>query len=373
MSGFDIARSDSLHERVRNFIHTSMRGLPSEPFDRLALDIAAHQVACCTGVERLLASRNRSLKDLHAADDIPAVPTDVFKLRRVACHPAHLDQAEFLTSGTTLGTRGSHPFRSTATYRAGARAWGCHMLLPDTTTLHWILLAAPFRDADSSSLGFMLDDFARAFGDQPTWGLRNEELDLFSITSAIDQASKRGVPVIVAGASFAFVHLLDRLGGKVLPLGPRGRVMQTGGFKGRSREVDAATLRREIASTFAVSETHVVAEYGMTELSSQAYEGTLRCALGFPDASPHSDVLQPPPWMRIIPVDPVSLAPVNDGEIGIARIEDLANVDSAVVVLTADRVMAVEGGTRLLGRTSDAVPRGCSIGVDEVLGGTEMP
>jgi hypothetical protein len=74
-----------------------------------------------------------------------------------------------------------------------------------------------------------------------------------------------------------------------------------------------------------------------------------------------------PPWARVIPVDPETLAPVGDGEIGIARIEDLMNVDSAVSVLAADRVRRVEGGFELLGRAPGAPPRGCSIAVDEML------
>ncbi len=73
------------------------------------------------------------------------------------------------------------------------------------------------------------------------------------------------------------------------------------------------------------------------------------------------------PWMRIIPVDPESLKPVPMGEVGIARIEDLANVDSAIAIQTADRVQVCKGGIRLLGRLPGAAPRGCSIGIDEVL------
>jgi hypothetical protein len=100
----------------------------------------------------------------------------------------------------------------------------------------------------------------------------------------------------------------------------------------------------------------------MTELSSQFYEGTLR------DASTPAGVYLEPPWARVVPVDPESLQPVPYGEVGIARIEDLMNVDSAFAVLAADRVRRVEGGFELLGRWPGAAPRGCSIAVDEILG-----
>jgi hypothetical protein len=74
-----------------------------------------------------------------------------------------------------------------------------------------------------------------------------------------------------------------------------------------------------------------------------------------------------PPWARVVPVDPETLAPVPDGAVGIARIEDLANVDSAFAVLTQDRVRRSRDRFELLGRASGAPPRGCSIALDEML------
>jgi hypothetical protein len=143
--------------------------------------------------------------------------------------------------------------------------------------------------------------------------------------------------------------------------------MQTGGFKGKSREVEPAALRARVARAFGVHEDHVVGEYGMTELSSQLYEGTLAAAVGAGPARAHG-VYVPPPWVRVTAVDPVSLDPVAPGEVGIARIVDLANVDSAVAIQTADRVRAVDGGVELLGRLPGATPRGCSLAIDEMLG-----
>jgi hypothetical protein len=105
----------------------------------------------------------------------------------------------------------------------------------------------------------------------------------------------------------------------------------------------------------------------MTELSSQLYEGTLAAALGHGPRLPHG-VYVPPPWVRVTAVDAATLEPVAPGEIGIARIVDLANVDSAIAIQTADRVRAVDGRIELLGRQPGAVPRGCSIAIDEMLG-----
>ena len=131
--------------------------------------------------------------------------------------------------------------------------------------------------------------------------------------------------------------------------------MQTGGFKGRSREVDPEGLRLELARVLCVPATAIIGEYGMTELSSQFYE-----------EEPGQYV--EPPWARVVPVHPETLGPLREGEAGIARIDDLLNVDSAFAVLTADRVRRVRGGFDLLGRAPGASPRGCSIAIDEILG-----
>jgi hypothetical protein len=165
----------------------------------------------------------------------------------------------------------------------------------------------------------------------------------------------------VLATSFALVHLLDAVQGDVLALPAGSRVMQTGRYKGRSREVPAAELRVATARLFAIDEGAIAGEYGMTELSSQLWEVTS-------GGTGARGVYAAPPWVRVVPVNPETLAPVPDGADGLARIEDLANVDSAVVVLAQDRVRRIAGGIELLGRASGAPPRGCSIAIDEMLG-----
>jgi hypothetical protein len=361
MTAFHLTRSEELHRRVRRFIDERSAGPSStESFDALALALAAHQFASRTGVERLFASIGCSPDSLSRAADIPAVPTDVFKLRRVACHTPDLDIVVFMTSGTTLGTRGRHALRDTSTYRRGARAWGKRMLCPDTDRLHFILLAPPYAENETSSLGFMLDDFSRAFGASTTWALRQGRVDVDAIRASIDRATHDHLPVILAGASFAFVHLLDAIGETSLPLGEGGRVMQTGGFKGKSREINGPALREMLSRLFEIPSSRIVAEYGMTELGSQAYEGCLSMGM-------REGVFLAPPWMRVRAVHPETLDEVRNGDEGLARIEDLTNVDSAVAVQTADRIRLRDNGFVLLGRCASATPRGCSIGIDEIL------
>jgi hypothetical protein len=133
--------------------------------------------------------------------------------------------------------------------------------------------------------------------------------------------------------------------------------MQTGGFKGRTREVPAEQLREEVARAFGIDPVFVIGEYGMTELTSQLYEGTVPGA----GVSAPRGVYVEPPWLQVTPVDPTTLLAVDEGEVGLARIVDLGNVDSAVALLTEDRVRRTDGGIQVLGRRQGAPLRGCSL------------
>jgi hypothetical protein len=256
--------------------------------------------------------------------------------------------------------------RDSATYDAAALAFGRYALTPGLRQPPIVLALAPSpEEAPDSSLSHMLALFVAKLGAPavgPSFLIADGVLDLEALDERVARAIVTRTPVLLLGTSFAFVHMLDGLGDATFRLPPGSRVMQTGGFKGRSREISAPVLRRDLASTFHVPLSHVVGEYGMTELSSQFYEGTLL------PAGPEAGVYIEPPWARVAPVDPETLEPVADGDVGIARVTDLMNVDSAAIVLTADRVRRVAGGFELLGRAPGAPPRGCSIGVDEMLG-----
>lgn len=394
-----IDQSEALHRRARAFIEASLRvdgagstgagraaaasppqdqgerGALPETFDALAIALARHQAAHCAPVARLFEARGADVAAMDLAAQIPAVPCDVFRFARVAAHPPEADERVFRTSGTSLGaaSRGEHPFRTTATYELAALAWGERLLWPDGARLRAIVLAPPLHEAPDSSLGFMIDRFAARLSGPASWHVRGGELDAAGFARACAEARASSEPALVLGTSFAFVHLIEHLIEAKLPEGaallPEGsRVMQTGGYKGRSREVPAEELRASIARALGVPLSHVVSEYGMTELSSQLYEGTLAAALaGAPRAAP--GLYLAPPWTRVTAVDPETLAPLPAGAIGLARIVDLANVDSAVAIQTADRVRVTAEGVELLGRASGAPPRGCSIAMDQMLGG----
>jgi hypothetical protein len=368
----------SLHARAQTFIEESAAGGPaSETFEAIALAIARYQARHVPAYARLLAAADTHPSTVATVRALPAVPTDAFRFARIAAHPPSEDAAVFRTSGTTGGARGEHPLWTTKTYEDGALAWGRWALFFDLPTpMTAIVLGqrpssggSVSRRSGDSSLSFMLALFADRFTHRTHYleSARGVPVDTATLEAACSSACRDGAPTVVMGTSFAFVHALDTLAGARVALPARSRAMHTGGFKGRSREVAPEALTRDIAATFGLELGAVVGEYGMTELSSQLYEGVLRAHLGQPVPSSRPGCFIPPPWLRVSAADPDTLAPLPTGETGILRFEDLANVDSAIVVQTADVGRCAEGGVELLGRAAGAPPRGCSLAIEELL------
>jgi hypothetical protein len=315
--------SDVLHARARAMVRAFERGhaMP-ESCDALAVDLARVQARSVPGYARLCAARGVDPERVTRACDVPAVPTDAFRLAPVFAFDAGDAVVTFRTSGTTLGARGAHALRDVGTYDAAALAFGRAMLFPGMAPPVPVLVVGPSPgEAPESSLTHMCALFARALAPgapaEGTFFVREGALDLAGLHARVASLSPV-TPVVVLATSFALVHLLDALHGEALPLPAGSRVMQTGGYKGKSREVAPGELRRGVARTLRVPERAVLGEYGMTELSTQFWEATLvREGAG-------QGVYVEPPWARVVPVDAETLAPVVDGAVGIARIEDLA-------------------------------------------------
>lgn len=367
--------SDVLHERVQRFA----RDPASDSFAGLALDIARFQLDASEGFRRLVRARGASLE---ALDDIPPVPSDAFRLTRVAAFGPEHDAVRFFTSGTTGAERGTHAMRRTDTYERLSLLFGRQALLAPQATALVVALAPPPTTPPSSSLGYMMARFMEAFDGEPfdasehgapgaspaRWLLAENGVNLAGLEQAARTAAHSRRPLLVLGTAFALVRLLDDLAGARLPLPAGSLVMQTGGFKGRTREVSMEELREGVTFAFQLGQRRVVGEYGMTELTSQLYEGVVResaLAARHPDAA--AGVYFEPHWLRVTPVDPVSLLPVPDGEAGLARFIDVGNVDSAVSVVTQDLVRRFGGGIQLLGRQAGAPARGCSLAIEALL------
>lgn len=295
----------------------------------------------------------------------PALPTDVFRYRRIAAHPPDRDIRLFLSSGTTSSDRSMHAYCDLRLYDLAARAAARSMLFPDVERMRLVFLAPQEHEAIDSSLDYMLARFAQWFGSESQWVWRDGRLDLDALDDALRSAEQDAAPVALLGTSFAFVHAEDGLGDRRFELPAGSRIMQTGGYKGRSREVDPGELLEAMATRYGIEPDFIINEFGATELSSQLYETTLREAF---EGAPRRRRLWVPPWVRVTPVHPDTLDPVEGDEVGLLRIDDCANLDSVCCIQTADLARRVNGGIVVLGRAPGATPRGCSLAADQALG-----
>ncbi len=301
---------------------------------------------------------------------IPPLPVRAFRDLPLASGPA---EAVFRTSGTTGGDarRGEHHLTNLEIYRAAARDnYRKHLLLPADPDLNrssplrltLIALVARPRAAPDSSLSAMTGFIA----EEPVIAARHWAFDL---ERGVDVRQVRRVsvqsrdPVLLITTAFALVQLLNALKENPLALPPGSRIMETGGFKGRVAEVDRTELYHRVGALLGVPVSHIVNEYGMTEMLSQAYDGVAGRGLP-PDRRLHRF----PPWVRTRALDPTDLSPRPPGEPGLLAHFDLANAASVCHILTEDLgFVTADGGVRLLGRASGADLRGCSLTAESFL------
>lgn len=346
------AVSDSLHGRA---VAWAKEGDSTrETFDSFLTDVAEFQRSFDLGLRRLYANAV-------SGAELAPLPTEVFKWARVSMFREHETPKRFCTSGTTQAETGTHWFRSTRSYDAGALSFGRENLWGDGKPFP-ILLTPSSGELPHSSLVHMLELFSATLGEPEAHVFDRGQPDLARVRKRLKEAASQERPVLLMGTSFGFVYLLDALKdlGR-LPLPSGSRIMHTGGFKGRTREIDQSELHAMFEEVFELPRDAIFGEYGMTELSSQFYAR---------QAQDRSFVYREPPWAKVYAVDPTTLAPVAEGEVGIAKIVDLFNIDSAVAVLTNDRVRRVPGGFELLGRSPASPLRGCSLAIEQGMGST---
>jgi hypothetical protein len=365
----DPARA-ALDRRVLDFLcEATARGFARDDarFEALALDLFAYQFERCSAYRKFCEMRGRTPALVRHADEIPSVPTGIFKELRLATFAPERTVQRFRTSGTSTRKRGVLELDTLALYEASLLPTLDRLLFPDFAAgarrRLRLLVPAP-AEAPDSSLTHMCAVLLRERGDaQSGFDVVNGELRVDALLRALAAACAEREPTALLGTALAFVHLLDALDarGARIPLPPGSRVMETGGFKGRSREISRDELHARISEALGLAPTHVVNQYGMTELASQFYDSTLaqperpRRKLG-------------PPWARVRVLDPATGDPAVSGAIGSLSILDLANTGSVIAIQTADLGRAVEDGFEVLGREVGAEVRGCSIAADLLLG-----
>ena len=364
-------------EDLRAAILETIRKAADQPpddraFNTLALRLFAHQFEANACYHKFCLRRGKTPATVAAWQEVPPVPISAFKELTLACGPVEEAVACFMTSGTTNPEkRGRHYHFTLEVYDASAATFFKANVLPDVDRMRLLILGSPPDLSPCSSLSHYLGLMHRDFGSAGSrFYIGTDGLEAADLLSDLDGAERSGEPVCLLGASFAFVHFLDRCraDGLRFRLAPRSRITDTGGFKGRSREIPQEELYAAFAETLSVPPERCVNMYGMTELSMQCYDSPLRRrALSLPEER----VMQAPPWARTIVLDADSLGPASPGARGIVCHYDLANCSSVIGILTEDVGVAGPAGFRLLGRVKGAESRGCSVSVDEMLAAAE--
>jgi hypothetical protein len=355
------AQADALDVRIRSVI--ADYALDDRSFDALACDVFAHQFrwnAPYAAYARSLGITETRLP--RTAGEIPALPGAAFKDAALCTVAPERAALWFETSGTTQARSGRHYLETPTLYEAALLAGFDRAMLDGGATLRYAMLVPDPRERPHSSLGYMMATVARERGDgREGWYVRDDALDVARLTADVARARADGIGMCVATTAFALVALLDELAaaGRRLPLPPGSRVMETGGFKGRTRVVGRDELYARAAAAFAIGEAAIVAEYGMTELTSQYYDS----AASRPSAK---RIKLPVPWLRPIVVD-VTGAPLPAGIVGAIRHIDCANRSSVVAIQTEDLGVITPAGLLLLGREEGAALRGCSLDAEDLL------
>lgn len=353
--------------------------LDDATFNALALRVFGFQMRHNAPYAAYARLRGRSPEAVRHWSEIPAVPTSAFKEVPLVSGAAANAEAVFRTSGTTRGEerRGEHYLLDLTLYHASLLPNFAAHLLPDGAELPMLSLLPPAFEMPDSSLAHMIAVVSERLGatGSGSYATVAEGIDEPALEAALRHYEATGTPVCLLGTSFAFVHWTDSLRsrGESFRLPPGSRLMDTGGFKGRSREVAVDELRATYLELLGIPADHLVNEYGMAELCSQFYDTVLRDRLRQTPPGPRLDDLagprlkEGPPWVRTQVVSPETLEPLPPGEVGILRHYDLANLGSVLGVQTEDLGRLVDGGFELLGRAAGAPPRGCSIATDLLL------
>jgi hypothetical protein len=353
--------------RLRQFIHSSCKTDPHDDhgFTRLALDLFALQYHQNPAYRQLCDRRGVTPAHISHWTQIPAAPTSAFKQLEMTSLPPESRSITFLSSGTTADTRSRHHHsaESLSLYHSSLLPWFARHLLPgDAKEITILSLTPPATAAPSSSLVHMFETIRQHYGsnDALFGGVVSKEeawtLNIPAITAHLSRAVTLARPVLLLGTAFNFVQLLDHCSAAGLrfdlPIG--SRILETGGYKGRSRSMPRPELHCLLTETLGVPSSHIITEYGMSELSSQAYDGVVGQGRG-------ERLLRFPPWARLQIVSPENGQPVTEAETGLIRVFDLANVWSVAALQTEDLGIQRPGGFELIGRIPEAEPRGCSL------------
>ncbi len=310
-----------------------------QQFDEVALQVFRYQAENCIIYKEFIAGLNIDPAKVQAIDQIPFLPIEFFKTHAILSSSDHVEVV-FTSSGTTGITTSSHFVTDVSWYIESFRS--AFRLFYGAIENYTILALLPsYLEREGSSLIYMADDLIKQSNNLDSGFFLYNHDELYHRLKKQQEAQK---PTLLIGVTFA---LLDFVESYSLNF-PELKVMETGGMKGRRKEMIREELHEQLWRGFGVDRIH--SEYGMTELLSQGYskgDGIFNC----------------PPWMKVITRDtndPMTL--LNNGTTGGINVIDLANINSCSFIATQDlgKVYA-DNSFEVLGRFDNSDIRGCNL------------
>ena len=313
-------------------------------FEPLALEVFRFQAACNPLYQRYLELLGQPPGKVQRLSDIPFLPISLFKSYNIQTGDWQPD-AIFSSSGTTGAISSKHLLRSKAFYQQSARR-GFETFYGSLKDYCVLALLPSYLERSGSSLVFMVEDFIRQSG-HPNSGFFLYNTD--ELLRILQKCQKSQQPTLLIGVSFALLDLAE-----AHPTDLSGiTIMETGGMKGRRRELTREELHAQLRQAFQVEQIH--SEYGMTELLSQAYstgKGLFRAA--------------PTMQVRTRDITDPFAQPV-PGRTGALNIIDLANLDTISFIATDDLGRVHDDGSfEVLGRLDASDVRGCNLMVADL-------
>ena len=305
-----------------------------EEFNSLALKLFRHQAVACAPYAEYISLLGIDYKDITRVEDIPFLPIELFKSHDVYCGTTP-PEITFTSSNTGQTTPSRHMMQSLEVYRRAFTAafeqfygnierWSIYGLLPN------------YLEREGSSLVYMVDELIRRAGSGGFYLNDYERL--------ISDMANDPKPKILLGVSYALWDVAEQYAPKLEDT----IVMETGGMKGRRKEISKSELHAILCKGFGVESIH--SEYGMAELTSQAY-------------SSGNGIFESPRWMRVLVRDvndPQDHAP--HGDRGGIDIVDLANITSCAFISTQDVGRTLDARRFVLeGRIAGSDIRGCNL------------
>lgn len=280
---------------------------------------------------------HRNPSNVTTLHEIPFLPIEFFKTHAVFCGN-QLPERYFSSSGTTGMTTSKHFVKDISVYEESFRK-GFEFFYGNVKDYTILALLPSYLERSGSSLVYMVDDLIK---ENPESGFYLYNInELVQKLETLDQTNQKK---ILIGVSFALLDLAEKHSFRL----KNTIVMETGGMKGRRKELIREELHQILKTRFSVQSIH--SEYGMTELFSQAYS--------FSDG-----VFRSVPWMKILirdPEDALSLYP--NGKSGGINIIDLANVHTCSFIATQDLGRTYpDGSFEILGRFDNSDIRGCNL------------